>query len=106
MNSMPESIKVAKINEVPPGKSKAIDLGGLCIALFNVNGQYYAIDDMCTHAGGSLSEGDLSGTIVECPLHGARFDLETGVALSPPAESNVRAYKIRVEGEDIMIEVG
>ena len=103
---MAEFIKVAKVNEVPPGKSKVIDLGGLCIALFNVNGRYFAINDMCTHAGGSLSEGDVSGTIVECPLHGARFDLETGVVLSPPAESNVTAYRVQVEGDDLMIEVG
>jgi 3-phenylpropionate/trans-cinnamate dioxygenase ferredoxin subunit len=103
---MSEYVRVAKIGEVLPGKSKLIDLGSSCIALFNVDGRYFAINDMCTHAGGSLSEGEVNGTAVECPLHGARFDLTTGRVLSPPAGADVAAYKIRVEGEDIMIEVG
>ena len=102
---MPEFMKVAKITEVPSGQSKVVDLGGLQIALFNVGGRYFAINDMCTHAGGSLSEGDLDGTTIECPLHGARFDLATGQVLSPPAEADVASYKVQVEGEDIMIEV-
>ena len=103
---MAEFIKVAKVSEVPPGKSKLIDLGGLQIALFNVGGRCFAINDMCTHAGGSLSEGDVDGTTVECPLHGARFDLITGQVLNPPAEDDVATYKVHIEGEDIMIEVG
>ncbi|HVP10634.1 MAG TPA: non-heme iron oxygenase ferredoxin subunit [Phycisphaerae bacterium] len=103
---MPEFIKVAKTSEVPPGKSKVVDLGGLRIALFNVDGRYFAIDDVCTHAGGSLSEGGLHGATVECPLHGARFDLATGRVLDPPAETDVAAYRVHIEGKDIMLEVG
>jgi nitrite reductase/ring-hydroxylating ferredoxin subunit len=79
-------------------------LEGLRIALFNVDGRYYAIDDTCPHAGGSLSEGDLDDTTVECPLHSARFDLTTGQMLSPPADTDVVAYQVRVAGNDIMLE--
>ncbi len=102
---MSEFVTIARTGEVPPGRSKAIDLEGLRIALFNVEGRYYAIDDTCPHAGGSLSEGDVDGTTVECPLHSARFDLGTGQLLSPPADSGVTAYQVRVEGDEITIEI-
>jgi nitrite reductase/ring-hydroxylating ferredoxin subunit len=81
---MAEYLTVARTNDLPPGKSKVVDIDGHRIALFNVNGQYFAVDDACPHAGGSLSEGDVGGTTVECPLHDARFDLATGQVLSPP----------------------
>lgn len=101
---MAEFITIAQVSEVPPGRSKVVDVEGLRIALFNVNGRYYAIDDTCPHAGGSLCEGDLDGATVECPLHSARFDLATGEVLSPPADTGVTAYQVRVEGNDILLE--
>ena len=100
---MPEFITVAQTSEVPPGKSKVVVLEGLRIALFNVDGRYYAIDDTCPHAGGSLCEGDLDGATVECPLHSARFDLATGQVLCPPADTGVTAYQVRVAGHDILL---
>jgi 3-phenylpropionate/trans-cinnamate dioxygenase ferredoxin component len=101
---MAELITVAQTSEVPPGRSKLVEIEGLRIALFNVDGRYYAIDDTCPHAGGSLCEGDLDGPTVECPLHSARFDLATGQVLRPPADTGVTAYQVRVEGNNIMLE--
>jgi nitrite reductase/ring-hydroxylating ferredoxin subunit len=75
------------------------------VALFNVEGTYYAIGDTCTHRGGPLSEGDVQGTKVTCPWHGAHFDLKTGAVLGPPAQKGVPSYKVTVEGDDIKVEV-
>ena len=103
---MPEYLTVARAKDVPPGKALAVNVEGLRIAIFNINGAYHAIDDTCPHAGASLAEGDVDGCAVECPLHGARFDLESGAVLSPPAEQNVAVYQVRVAGDELQILVG
>ena len=87
------------------GENTAVEAGGQKVALFNVDGNYYAVADTCTHRGGPLSEGAASGTRVTCPWHGATFDLTTGNALSPPAPSSVSCYKVHVEGNDLKIEI-
>ena len=97
-------VKVAEKKDLPSGKAIAVEVNGKQIALFNVNNQYYAIEDTCTHAGGSLSEGDVEGTIVTCPWHGATFDITNGKVLSEPASEGVKNYKVRIEGEEIKIE--
>ncbi len=101
---MARLIKIAEAKDVPPGQSAAFTIEGQKIALFNVEGAYYAIGDACAHRGGPLSEGDVQGTKVTCPLHGADFDLKTGAALGPPAQKGVPSYKIIVEGDDIKVE--
>ena len=98
-------VKVAKTNEVAPGQGKMVEVSGKKIALFNVEGSFYAIDDTCTHRGGPLSEGVLEGKQVTCPWHGARFDVTTGVVLGAPAPQGVARYNVRVEGSDIEVEV-
>jgi len=98
-------VKVADTKAVPPGTAVAIDLEGRSVALFNVDGTFYAIDDTCTHAGGPLSEGELDGTVVTCPFHGACFDVATGEVLGPPAPEGVGRYDVRVEGDDVKIEI-
>ena len=80
-------------------------VGSKKIALFNVDGDYYAIDDTCTHRGGPLSDGDLTGKEVTCPWHGAVFDVTTGAVLSPPAPQPVSCYKVRISGNNIEVEV-
>ncbi len=95
---------VAKASDVPLGKSICVEVEGKRIALFNVGGKFYAIDDECTHAGGNLSEGDLDGTVVTCPWHGATFDIADGKALSAPAFEGVTSYRVQVSGGDIQIE--
>ncbi len=102
---MGETIKVAKTGEVPEGGGIAVEAAGRTIALFCVEGKYYAIDDTCTHRGGPLSEGEVEGTQVTCPWHGASFELTSGAVLGPPAPSGVACYKVEVKGEDIQIEL-
>jgi nitrite reductase/ring-hydroxylating ferredoxin subunit len=101
---MGQLIKVTETNEVPPGTAKAVDVEGRPVALFNIDGIYYAIDDTCTHRGGPLSEGEVDGTVVTCPLHGATFDITTGNVLGPPASEGVAHYNVQVDGNDIKVE--
>jgi len=98
-------VKIAETKDVPPGTAVAVDVEGRVVALFNVDGRFHAIDGTCTHRGGPLSEGTLDGTVVTCPLHGARFDVTTGEVLGPPAAVGVGRYDVRVEGEDVKIEI-
>lgn len=102
---MPEFVKVAKFDEIAPGQGKLVETNGRMIALFNIDGVYYAIKDTCTHRGGPLSEGLLTGKEVTCPWHGAVFDVTTGEALSPPAPAAVSQYNVRVGDTDIEVEI-
>jgi 3-phenylpropionate/trans-cinnamate dioxygenase ferredoxin component len=102
---MAKLLNIAKTKDVPPGQAAAFTIEEQKIALFNVEGTYYAIGDTCTHRGGPLSEGDVQGTRVTCPWHGAIFDLQTGSVLGPPAQKGVPSYKVVVEGDDIKVEV-
>lgn len=103
---MANFVKVAEVSEIPPGERKVIDVDGLFIVVFNVNGAFYAIEDLCTHDDGPLAEGDLDGHEIECPRHGARFDIRTGQVLSFPAITDVPAFAVRVEGSDVLVDVG
>ena len=99
----PRFVKVASLADLPPGTSLVVLVGDRSIALFNVNGSVYAIDNVCPHAGGSLARGGLNGTIVTCPLHGWRFDVRTGQSPYLPGEQ-LRTFPVLVvEGK---IEVG
>ncbi|MBI1953491.1 MAG: non-heme iron oxygenase ferredoxin subunit [Candidatus Omnitrophica bacterium] len=102
---MPKFVKVATTSEIPPGGAKCVEPEGKMIALFNLGGSFYAIDNSCTHVGGPLAEGAVDGEAVECPWHGARFNIKSGDVLSAPAGENVLSYKVRVSGSDIEIEV-
>ena len=102
---MGQFIKVAKVSEISPGNGKQIDAGGRTIALFNLKGQFHAIDNICTHVGGSLASGEIIDEDVICPLHGARFNIPTGKVLGPPARENISTYNIRIEDDNIEIEV-
>lgn len=98
-------VEVAKTQDLAPGQGMVVEAGGKKIALFNVDGDYYAISDTCTHHGGPLSEGELAGKEVTCPWHGAVFDVTTGEVLGPPAMENVVRYNVRVSGNNIEIEI-
>ena len=98
-------ITVARADELPPGQGKLVEVNQKRIALFNVDGRYYALDDMCPHRGGPLSEGELEGATVVCPWHGAIFDLATGNVARPPAAAGVATYDVRLDGEEIAIAV-
>ena len=102
---MSEFIKVCRTGEIAPGEAKLMEAGGKRVALFNVEGTFYAIDDTCTHRGGPLSEGMLVGREVTCPWHGAVFDVTSGGVTGPPAPRDVTTYTVRVQGDDIEVEV-
>lgn len=102
---MDQLVKIADTRDVPAGGCIPVEVAGRRLALFNIDGKYYAIDDTCTHSGGSLAEGDVQGNVVKCPLHGAEFDVTTGEVLGPPAPSGVTCYKVRVEGNEIAIDL-
>ena len=101
---MGELTKVATTDQVEPGAALCVEMDGKQIALFNVDGNYYAIDDTCTHSGGPLSDGTCEETVVTCPWHGMRFDLKTGEALGPMPVDGVTAYSVVVEGDELKIE--
>jgi 3-phenylpropionate/trans-cinnamate dioxygenase ferredoxin component len=102
---MSEFVKVATTSEVPPGGRKVVDIDGRAIALFNIDGKLCAIDDVCTHDGGPLADGQLHGREIECPRHGARFDVCTGAALCMPAFEPVATHEVKVVGDDVLIRV-
>jgi 3-phenylpropionate/trans-cinnamate dioxygenase ferredoxin subunit len=96
-------VTVAKVGEIPPGGVKVTRIGDQEIAVFNLAGAYHAMDDVCTHDGGPLAEGVIEDHVIECPRHGARFDIRTGAVLSMPATQPVTTYPVRVEGDEIQV---
>mgnify|MGYP001615783248 FL=1 len=102
---MAERVTVAKASELKPGQAKAVQVQGETIALFNIGGTYYAIEDTCTHRGGPLSEGAVKGTTVTCPWHGAQFNLSSGEVLSAPAPAGVKSYAVHIQGDEIQLEM-
>jgi 3-phenylpropionate/trans-cinnamate dioxygenase ferredoxin subunit len=107
-----EFIKVAETSDLPINTMKKVSVSGTDFLLANVDGSYYAINNRCTHLGGSLADGKLEGSIVKCPKHGSRFDVKTGEAISGPKIAflklkirDERVYPVRVEGNDILIGI-
>jgi NAD(P)H-dependent nitrite reductase small subunit len=98
-------IQVAQEAELAPGRSKCVIVENKAIAVFNVEGTYYAIDDECPHAGASLAEGYINGTELTCPWHDAVFDLTSGACLGGPAFSGVERYQTKVENGAIWVEM-
>ena len=102
---MSDFIKVAETSEIPVGRVKVVVVGDKRIALCNVDGEFFAIDDLCTHDGGSLDQGELAGDVIECPRHGARFNVRTGKVLALPAVKPLNTYPLRMEGSEIQVAV-
>ena len=100
---MSSFVKVVSRREIPTGGKKLAEVDGRAIALFNVEGKFYAIDDVCTHDGGPLAEGQLTGCEIMCPRHGARFDVRTGKALCMPAVEPVATHATEVRGDDVYV---
>ena len=98
-------IKVTTTEALADQQAKLVEVDGHKIALFRVNGAFYALSDTCTHRGGPLSEGDVEGAEVTCPWHGAKFDVRTGAVLGPPASTGVKSYPVKRTGSDIEIEL-
>jgi 3-phenylpropionate/trans-cinnamate dioxygenase ferredoxin subunit len=102
---MADFVKVATTGEIAPGRVQVFSVNGREIAVCNVDGTFYAIDDVCTHDGGPLDQGQLEGIEIECPRHGARFDVTTGKVLALPAVMPVQTYPVQVEGDEIRVQV-
>jgi 3-phenylpropionate/trans-cinnamate dioxygenase ferredoxin subunit len=97
--------KVAELDELAPGDKKVVLIDDRAVAVFNIAGSYYAIDDMCTHDGGPLADGKLEGHIIECPRHGAKFDVCTGKVLCMPAVAPVRSHQVRLEPDGVYVKL-
>ena len=103
---MSRFVKVAKTSEIADQSATRVEVDGkLIIAIFNLGGEFYAIDDTCTHHGGPLSEGSVHGEKVECPWHGACFNIKSGEVTGPPATEGVTNYTVRLIGDTIEIEI-
>jgi nitrite reductase (NADH) small subunit len=104
--AMSEFIKIANTTDLPAGRAAVVEVGGRTIALFNVNGEFFALDNICTHRGGPLGEGfvDRNNLTVQCPWHGWIYSLASGVS---PIDSTakVEKFEVRVEGEDVKISL-
>jgi len=98
-------VRTVKVGEVPPGTVRELQIEGKAVALANVNGKYYAVNNTCLHRGGPLGQGQLEGTIVTCPWHGWQYDVTTGKLAQNPA-AGVDCYATEVRGQDIFVDVG
>ncbi len=98
-------IKVARVGEIKPGKMKCVKVNGHRYLLANIDGTLYATDDACTHEDASLSTGSLQGEYVKCPLHNSRFNVRTGQVMEEPAQDNLVTHLVKIDGNDILIDV-
>ena len=96
---------VAKRDEIPVGSTKRVVVGDTALLICNVDGTFYAIEDVCTHEGGPLDQGELQGCRIMCPRHGALFDVTSGAALTLPAVVPLETYPVRAEGDDVLVDV-
>lgn len=98
-------INVAKITDIPSGSSKAVQINHTSILIFNLDGDFYAIENVCTHDGGSLAGGHLEGDEIVCPRHGAHFCIKTGAVTQPPAYEDVATFAVQVVGDLIQLQL-
>jgi 3-phenylpropionate/trans-cinnamate dioxygenase ferredoxin subunit len=99
----PRFVRVGHASDVPEGRPEVFEVEDRHIAVYRLTDGFYAIDDICTHDGGPLAEGDVEDDQVICPRHGARFDIRTGAALTLPAVTPVDSYPVRVDGNELYI---
>jgi NAD(P)H-dependent nitrite reductase small subunit len=98
-------VRLAAVDEIPPGEGRAVEVQGRTVALFNVEGRFYAIDNTCPHRGGPLADGELDGTAVSCPWHAWRWDVTTGANVNNPAVQ-IACFPVTVENGGIFAEIG
>jgi nitrite reductase (NADH) small subunit len=99
------TLNAGKISEIPPGSSKVLEVDERQIAIFNVEGKIYALNNVCPHAGGPLGEGELEGKIVTCPWHAWQFDVTSGDCVTVP-QSRQGCFSVRVEADEVIVELG
>jgi len=96
-------VTVARVGDIPPGTARQVTVGDRWVGLFNVNGEYHAVDNVCLHRGGPLCEGSVGGTIVTCPWHGWQFDPSTGKAVQVP-DAGVQVYRLVIDGDSVFVD--
>jgi nitrite reductase/ring-hydroxylating ferredoxin subunit len=101
---MSRRIDLCSTADVAPGNALKVETGDLTLAVFNLDGEFYVTDDLCTHGPGSLSEGYIEGDIVECNFHNGQFNIKTGEVVSPPCMIPIKTYKTVVENDRVLIE--
>jgi nitrite reductase/ring-hydroxylating ferredoxin subunit len=106
MSNDSEWVTVAQLPSLPVGEILGVEIGNKSIALYNLDGEICATDNICTHAFALLTDGWLDGDCIECPLHAGRFEVRTGKALGPPVDENIKVYPARVVGSDIQVKLG
>lgn len=102
---MSEFIKVATKSEIADGEKILVEADERLVILFRVGEDFYCLDDVCTHDGGTLSDGDHDACVIKCPRHGAEFDIRTGTALCMPATEPTAVHDVKVDGEDILVKI-
>ena len=100
---MSDWIDVDAVENLPEGSVSLLDVEGIEVAVFNIGGRYHAIEDICSHDGGTLADGEVEGFEIECPRHGARFDLRSGKVTAPPAYEDVRVFAVRVRDGRVQV---
>lgn len=98
-------VKIANTSDIPDPGKQYFEVDERLVVLFHVGGEYYCLEDVCTHDGGPLGEGLLEDKTIACPRHGAKFDITNGDALTMPATSGTTSHQIKVEGEEIFVDV-
>jgi nitrite reductase/ring-hydroxylating ferredoxin subunit len=98
-------VKVAQVGDVLPGTGRVVQARGKAVALFNLGGTFYALDNRCTHVGGPLGEGKVEANVVTCPWHGSKFDILTGLVLGPPARRPVASYAVSIQDRDVLVDI-
>ena len=96
-------LDVASTDEFATGTRRVVNVDGISLAIFNLGGEYFAIQDVCPHDGGELAKGKLEGEVIICPRHGARFSIKTGAVLSPPAYDSITTFLVRVADGKVQI---
>lgn len=99
----PNYFAVAKLTDIKPDYPIRVRVGRHDVALIKIDGEIFAIDNICTHSYVSLADGFVNGDIIECPLHGACFNIRTGKVVSPPATVDLKTYAVRIEGDDVLV---
>jgi len=104
-NTMSEFVPVIRVSELPEAAKTVVEVDDRIVALFHVSGTFWAIDDVCTHDGGTLADGELDGHAIACSRHGAKFDIRDGRALTMPATQPTIAHEVKVEGDQVLIRL-
>ena len=97
--------RVARLSEIPDPGRKVVEIDDQLVVLLRVSGEVFAIDDVCTHDGGPLSEGELDDHTIACPRHGAKFDIRRGAALTMPATRPTKVHDVKVEGDEVFVRI-